>query len=52
MNRFRREIGREWFSNRAVDEWNRFSHRIVSGETMGSFKRRLDKFMAEDDVLD
>ena len=28
------------------------SHRIVSGETMGSFKRRLDKFMDEDDVLD
>ena len=29
--------------------WNRLSNHIVSTETMGSFKRRLDKFMDEDD---
>ena len=46
---FRREIGWNWFSNRVVDEWNGRSNYIVSAETMGSFKRRLDKFMDEDD---
>ena len=43
--RFRREIGRKVL----VDEWNRLSNDIVSAQTMGSFKRRLDKFMGEDD---
>ena len=33
-----------WF-----DEWNGLSHHIVSAESMGGFKRRLDKFMHEDD---
>ena len=50
LDNFMREIGRKWYSNRAVDEWNRLSnHHIVSGETVWSFKRRLDKFMDEDD---
>ena len=42
-------IGRNWFSNRVVNDWKGFSNLIVSAETMGSFKRRLDKFMDEDD---
>ena len=46
--RFRREIERNWFSNRVVDEWNILSNPIVSGETMESFKRS-DKLMDEDD---
>ena len=41
------EIGRNWFSN-LVDEWNGLSNHAISAETMGSFKRRLDKFMDED----
>ena len=44
--RFRKEIGRNWFLNRVVDEWNGFSNHIVSAETMKSFKKR---FMDEDD---
>ena len=36
--RFRREIGRNWFSNRVVDEWNR----PIRAQTSGSFQRRLD----------
>ena len=36
--RFRREIGRNWFTDRVVDEWNRFSNHIVSAETMGVLK--------------
>ena len=39
--RFKKEMGRNWFLNKAVDEWNRLSNPIVSGETMGSLKRRL-----------
>ena len=46
---FRREIGRNWFSNRVVNEWNRFNNHIVSAQTLGSFNRRLDKFMDKDD---
>ena len=44
--RFKREIERNWFSNNV---WNGLSDHIVSPETMGRFKRRLDKFMDEDD---
>ena len=47
--RFRREIGRYWFSNRVVDDWNRLSREVVSAESLGSFKRRLDKCMDRDD---
>ena len=32
-----------------VDEWNRLNNHIVSSQTLGSFERRLDKFMDEDD---
>ena len=42
--RFRIEIGRNWITNRVVDEWNRLSNHIVSAEKMKSFKRRLDNF--------
>ena len=38
-------LGKNWFSNRVVDEWNGLSNQVVSGESVGSFKRRLDKFM-------
>ena len=46
---FRREVERNWVSNRVVDEWNGLGNHIDSAETMGSFKRRLDEFMDEDD---
>ena len=47
--RFQREIGRHWFSNRVVDYWNGLSGQIVSVESLGSFKRRLDQGMDRDD---
>ena len=47
--RFRKEIGRNWFANRVVDEWNGLSKQVVSARTVGGFKRRLDKFMDRDD---
>ena len=47
--RFRKEIGRRWFSNRVVNDWNRLSSHVVEANTIESFKRRLDSFMDEDD---
>ena len=43
--RFRKEIGKNWFTNRVVDEWNKLSVNVVNAETIDSFKTRLDKFM-------
>lgn len=39
--RFKREIGRKWFTNNAVNEWNRLSS-YAEG-----FKRTLDRFIDE-----
>ena len=47
--RLRREIGRWWFSNRVVKDWNRLSSHVVEANTIESFKRRLDCFMDQDD---
>ena len=35
--RFRKEMGRNWFSNTVVDEWNSLSGHVVRGESIGSF---------------
>ena len=43
--RFQKEIGRHWFGNRVVNEWNKLPREIVSAETVVSFKNRLDKYM-------
>ena len=47
--RFIKEIGRNWFTNRVVDDWNRLSQQVVSAQTIGNFKRRLDSFMDGDE---
>ncbi len=47
--RFSKDIGKNCFTNRVVDEWNRLSSHVVSANTMDSFKRRLDKFMDGED---
>ena len=39
----------ELVSNRVAEEWNRLSNHIVSTQTLRNFKRRLDKFMGEDE---
>ena len=41
-------MGRNWFSNRVADEWNGLSNHVVSGESIESFKIRLDKLKDED----
>ena len=43
--RFNKDIGKNWFTNRVVDEWNRLSSHVVSANTIDTFKKRLDKFM-------
>ena len=50
--RFRTDVGKHWFSNRVVNDWNRLSGHVVSAETLGSFKRRLDESMDRDDRWD
>ena len=47
--RFKKEIGKNWFTNRVVDEWNKLSNHVVSAETISCFKKRLDNFMDGDD---
>ena len=47
--RFRINLGRYWFTNRVVNDWNRLGRHVVSGESIGSFKRRLDESMDGDD---
>ena len=44
-SRYKKELGRNWFSNRVVDEWNRLSSQVVGAKTIESFKRRPDKYM-------
>ena len=46
--RYREEIGRNWFTNKVVDEWNRLSSHVVNAPSIGSFKNRLDRFMDGD----
>ena len=45
-------LGRYWFTNRVVNDWNRPSRHVVSGESIHSFKRRLDQNMDRDDRWD
>ena len=44
--RFRREIGKHWFGNRVVDEWNKLPNIIINSNTLNSFKHRLDAYMS------
>ena len=42
-------LGKYWFTNRVVNDWNRLGRHVVSGESIDSFKRRLDQNMDRDD---
>nr|XP_053657327.1 uncharacterized protein LOC128706451 [Cherax quadricarinatus] len=44
--RFRKDIGKYWFSNRVVDAWNSLPSGVIEARTLGSFKKRLDKYMS------
>ena len=45
----KKEMGRNWFSNKVVNKLNTLGNHGVSGEPIRSFKRILDTFMDEDD---
>ena len=47
--RFRTDIGRYWFTNRVVNDWNRLSNYVVSAKSVNSFKKRLDESMDRDE---
>ena len=47
--RFRTDVGRYWFTNRVVNDWNRLGRHEASAESIGSFKKRLDEFMDRED---
>ncbi len=40
--KFSKDIGKSWYTNRVVDEWNRLSSHVMSGNTIDTFKKRLD----------
>ncbi len=46
--RFNRDIGKNRFPNRVVDEWNRLSSHVESANTIVTLKNRLDTFMDSD----
>jgi len=39
------------YTNRVIPIWNSLSNYVVSAETVNTFKRRLDKFWSDQDVL-
>ncbi len=45
---FSKDIGKNWFTKRVVDEWNRLSSHVVSANSIDTFKKRLDRFMDGD----
>ena len=47
--RFRTDIGKNWVTNRVVNDWNRLSRHVVESETLNTFKKRLDESMDRDD---
>ncbi len=46
---FSKDVGKNCFTNRVANEWNKLSSHVVSANTIDSFKRRLDKFMHGED---
>lgn len=41
--RFNKVIGKNWFTNRVVDKWNRLGNRVVSGNT--SQKKKINPWI-------
>ena len=39
---FKKQMERNWFSSRVTDEWSGFINHVVSGKSIGTFRRRLD----------
>ena len=46
--RYRKDIGKDWFTNRVVEEWSKLSKYVVSAGTVDTFKKRLGISMDEE----
>lgn len=42
---FRKKIGKNWYTKRLVEEWNKLSRHVIEANTTESLIRRLDAFM-------
>ena len=40
--RYRKDISKNWFTNKVVNEWNKLSKHVVFAETVNTFKKKLD----------
>ena len=48
--RFRKKIGKNVFTNRVVEEWNKLGKHVVSVGTVDTFKKRLHISMYEESI--
>jgi len=44
-------LGKSIFTNRIIPVWNSLSDQVVSSDTVNTFKRRLDKYWSDQDIL-
>lgn len=49
--RFKKKDRRNPFTDRVVNDWDRLSRQTVTANIRESFKRRLDRFVDEDDMV-
>ena len=43
--RFKKDVGKYWFGNRVVDQWNSLPPAVINYNSIDSFKTRLDSCM-------
>ena len=43
-----KKLGKNWFTNWVVEEWNKLSKHVVSAGTVDTFKKRLNISMDEE----
>ena len=48
LDKFRFKIGKNWFTNRVVEDWNKLSRYVVSARTVDTFMEMLDISMDEE----
>ena len=46
--KYRKDIGKNYFTNKVVEEWNKLGKHVVSAGTVKTFKKRLDISMDEE----
>ena len=41
--RFRKEIGKTWFTNKVVEEWNKLSHYLIGSGIVDALKKMIER---------